>query len=140
MGVGKLNLPGRPGDMPTKQAAAAVGQCELMYTYDRLFTQYNHTVAQVLLTGEDVDHAHRRQNFENTMFRLLELGALPIINENDTVATAEIKVGDNDTLGAHSGLLGGGRICWCCSATSTGSTTPTPRPIPAPSSSTGWRL
>ena len=99
MGVGKLNLPGRPADMPTKQAAAAVGQCELMYTYDRLFTQYNHTVAQILLTGEDIDHLDRRENFENTMFRLLELGALPIINENDTVATAEIKVGDNDTLG-----------------------------------------
>ena len=86
--------------MPTKQAAAAVGQCELMYTYDRLFLQYNHTVAQILLTGEDVDHTERRENFENTMERLLELGSLPIINENDTVATAEIKVGDNDTLGA----------------------------------------
>ncbi len=100
MGVGKLNLPGRPADIPTKQAAAAVGQCELMYTYDRLFAKYNHTVAQILLTGEDIDHDDRRQNFENTMSRLLELGALPIINENDTVATAEIKVGDNDTLGA----------------------------------------
>ena len=100
MGVGKLNLPGKPSDMPTKQAAAAVGQCELMYTYDRLFLQYNHTVAQILLTGEDVDDAQRRENFENTMERLLELGALPVINENDTVATAEIKVGDNDTLGA----------------------------------------
>lgn len=99
MGVGKLNLPGRPADMPTKQAAAAVGQCELMYTYDRLFSEYNHTVAQILLTGEDIEHKDRRRNFENTMFRLLELGALPIINENDTVATAEIKVGDNDTLG-----------------------------------------
>ena len=99
MGVGKLNLPGKPADMPTKQAAAAVGQCELMYTYDKLFAQYNHTVAQILLTGEDIDHNHRRQNFENTIYRLLELGALPIINENDTVATAEIKVGDNDTLG-----------------------------------------
>ena len=99
MGVGKLNLPGKPSDMPTKQAAAAVGQCELMYTYDRLFGEYNHTVAQILLTGEDIDHEDRRANFENTMFRLLELGALPIINENDTVATAEIKVGDNDTLG-----------------------------------------
>ena len=86
--------------MPTKQAAAAVGQCELMYTYDRLFLQYNHTVAQILLTGEDVEHSERRENFENTMERLLELGSLPIINENDTVATAEIKVGDNDTLGA----------------------------------------
>ena len=111
MGVGKLNLPGKPSDMPTKQAAAAVGQCELMYTYDRLFLQYNHTVAQILLTGEDVDHAERRQNFENTLERLLELGALPIINENDTIATAEIKVGDNDTLGAivacsvHADLL-----------------------------------
>lgn len=100
MGVGKLNLPGKPSDMPTKQAAAAVGQCELMYTYDKLFLQYSHTVAQVLLTGEDVDHPERRQNFENTMERLLELGALPVINENDTIATAEIKVGDNDTLGA----------------------------------------
>jgi len=101
MGVGKLNLPGRPADLPTKQAAAAVGQCELMYTYDRLFTQYNHTVAQVLLTGEDVEEEHRRENFINTMRRLLELGALPVINENDTVATTEINsVGDNDTLGA----------------------------------------
>ena len=100
MGVGKLNLPGKPSDMPTKQAAAAVGQCELMYTYDKLFLQYNHTVAPVLLTGEDVDHPERRENFENTMERLLELGALPVINENDTIATAEIKVGDNDTLGA----------------------------------------
>ena len=100
MGVGKLMLPGKPSDMPTKQAAAAVGQCELMYTYDKLFTQYNHTVAQILLTGQDVEDPERRQNFENTMERLLELNALPIINENDTVATAEIKVGDNDTLGA----------------------------------------
>ena len=100
MGVGKLMLPGKPSDMPTKQAAAAVGQCELMYTYDKLFTQYNHTVAQILLTGQDVEDPERRQNFENTMERLLELGALPIINENDTVATAELKVGDNDTLGA----------------------------------------
>lgn len=100
MGVGKLSLPHRPEDTPTKQAAAAVGQCELMYTYDKLFLQYSHTVAQVLLTGEDVDHPERRENFENTMERLLELGALPVINENDTIATAEIKVGDNDTLGA----------------------------------------
>ena len=100
MGVGKLNLPGKPQDMPTKQAAAAVGQCELMYTYDRLFAMYNHTVAQILLTGEDIDHPDRRRNFQNTLERLLEMGVLPIINENDTVATAEIKVGDNDTLGA----------------------------------------
>jgi len=101
MGVGKLSLPGRPKDMPTKQAAAAVGQCELMYTYDRLFAQYNHTVAQVLITGEDVLSPVRCGHFKNTMLRLLELGALPIINENDTVATDEIvMIGENDTLSA----------------------------------------
>ncbi|MBQ6824126.1 MAG: glutamate 5-kinase [Clostridia bacterium] len=100
MGVGKLSLGARPTDMPTKQAAAAVGQCELMYTYDRLFSEYNHTVAQILITGEDMNHTDRYENFRNTLHRLLELGALPIINENDTVSTAEIAVGDNDTLGA----------------------------------------
>lgn len=99
LGVGKLQIE-KPSDITTKQAAAAVGQCELMYTYDRLFSQYNHTVAQLLLTGEDIDHQDRRHNFENTVRRLLELGVLPIVNENDTVATAEISVGDNDTLGA----------------------------------------
>ncbi len=100
MGVGKLGLRERPSDMPTKQAAAAVGQCELMYVYDKLFSEYNHTVAQILLTGDDLNHADRHENFRNTMSRLLELGVLPIINENDTVATTEIAVGDNDTLGA----------------------------------------
>ena len=100
MGVGKLNLPGKPSDMPGKQACAAVGQCELMDTYDRLFSRYHHPVAQILLTGEDVDNETRRENIRNTMNRLLELGVLPVINENDTIATAEIKVGDNDTLGA----------------------------------------
>lgn len=100
MGVGKLGLAARPEDMPGKQATAAVGQCELMYTYDKLFGEYNHTVAQILLTGADVEHTGRRQNFVNTLGRLLEFGALPIINENDTVATEEIGVGDNDTLAA----------------------------------------
>ncbi len=100
MGVGKLGLSRRPEDMPGKQAAAAVGQCELMYTYDKLFSEYNHTVAQVLLTGSDVENDERRVNFQNTVSRLLEMGALPIINENDTVSTDEIAVGDNDSLGA----------------------------------------
>ncbi len=100
MGVGKLNLSGRPADMPTKQAAAAVGQCELMYTYDKLFSDYHHTVAQILLSASDVDNEERHQNFQNAIWRLLELGAIPIVNENDTVATDEIRVGDNDTLGA----------------------------------------
>ncbi len=100
MGVGKLGLHRRPTDMPTKQAAAAVGQCELMYTYDKLFGEYHHTVAQLLITGEDVASETRHANFSNTLNRLLELDALPIINENDTVATEEIVIGDNDTLAA----------------------------------------
>ena len=100
MGVGKLQLAKRPSDMPSKQAAAAVGQCELMYTYDKLFGEYNHTVAQILLTGDDIQDEERRTNFQNTLYRLLELKALPVINENDTIATREIAVGDNDTLGA----------------------------------------
>lgn len=99
LGSGKLQIP-RPGDMPTKQAAAAVGQCELMYIYDRLFSDYNHTVAQLLLTREDFDLPGRRENLGNTIFRLLSLGVIPIINENDTVATEEIAVGDNDTMSA----------------------------------------
>lgn len=100
MGAGKLGLAKRPDDVQTKQAAAAVGQCELMYTYDRLFSEYHHTVAQILLTAEDVTIHKRRAHFQNTMFRLLELGALPIVNENDTIGTDEILVGDNDTLAA----------------------------------------
>ncbi len=100
LGVGKLNLSDRPGDIPTKQAAAAVGQCELMYMYDKLFAEYNHTVGQILLTGEDLGDEARHENFANTLGRLLELGALPIINENDSISTSEIAVGDNDTLGA----------------------------------------
>ena len=101
MGVGKLGLLERPKDIPTKQAAAAVGQCELMYTYDKLFGEYNHTVAQLLITGEDIRSQQRHENFSNTLNRLLELGALPIINENDTVSTDEIVIGDNDTLAAY---------------------------------------
>ncbi len=100
MGVGKLALNGKPTDIPTKQAAAAVGQCELMYVYDKLFSEYNHTVAQILITGADIEHLERRENFENTMRRLLELNVIPIVNENDSIATDEIVIGDNDTLGA----------------------------------------
>ena len=100
MGMGKLGMETRPSEIADKQAAAAVGQCELMYTYDKLFSEYRHTVAQILLTGSDFSHEDRHLNFINTISRLLELGALPIINENDTIATDEIKVGDNDTLSA----------------------------------------
>ena len=101
MGFGKLNLSERPKDVPTKQASAAVGQCELMYIYDKLFTEYNHTVAQLLITAPDIEEGGvRKQNFHNTLARLLELVALPVINENDTISTEEFGIGDNDTLSA----------------------------------------
>ncbi len=100
MGMGKLSLGKRPTELSLKQAAAAVGQCELMYTYDKLFSEYNHTVAQLLLTAEDVNDDTRKQNFINTMLELLDLHTIPIVNENDTVATSELVIGDNDTLAA----------------------------------------
>ena len=99
LGVGKLQIQ-KPKDITTKQAAAAVGQCELMYTYDRLFGQYNHTVAQMLLTWEDFDHENRLRNLRSTLERLLQLGAIPIVNENDSIAIEEYSLGDNDTLAA----------------------------------------
>ena len=110
LGVGKLQI-SRPKDMVTKQAAAAVGQCELMYTYDKLFAEYSHTVAQLLVTWEDFDHPHRLNNLQNTLERLIQLGAVPIINENDPISTEEYSLGDNDRLGAliakytHADLL-----------------------------------
>lgn len=101
MGVGKLSLKERPTDMASKQAAAAVGQCELMYTYDKLFGEYNHVTGQILVTKSDIEKEEKRHNFVNTLNRLLDFDALPIINENDTIATEEIAIGDNDTLAAH---------------------------------------
>ena len=104
MGVGKLCLAGRPGDMPGKQAAAAVGQCELMYTYDKLFSEHSHTVAQILLTAEDIQHERRSIHVHDTLERLLQWGVMPIVNENDAVSTDEIgiqtTIGENDTLSA----------------------------------------
>ena len=90
MGVGKLSLPQRPKDTASKQACAAVGQCELMYTYDRLFNAYNHTVAQILLTGVDVEHTDRRVNFQTTLNRLLGLGAPPILIPRVEEITPEV--------------------------------------------------
>lgn len=100
MGIGKLSLSERPSDLPLKQATAAVGQCELMYTYDRLFGEYNHTVAQILLTAGNLNDTEQHSNFSATVNKLLELGVIPIINENDTVAVKELIIGDNDTLAA----------------------------------------
>lgn len=104
MGVGKLGLPGRPKDMCGKQAAAAVGQCTLMYTYDKLFAEYGHTVAQLLLTAEDIQDPRRSANVHDTLQQLVDWKAIPIINENDAVSTDEIgihtTIGENDTLSA----------------------------------------
>lgn len=100
VGCGKLGLKSHPKDTPTKQAIAAIGQCELMYFYDKLFAIYNHTVAQVLMTKDIIDDENRKINCENTLTKLLGIGAVPIINENDTVAVEEIEFGDNDTLSA----------------------------------------
>lgn len=100
MGMGKMDLSARPRDTAGKQAAAAVGQCALMYVYDKLFSEHDHSVAQILLTSEDLRDEKRHKNFENTLNRLLELHIVPIINENDTVTTEEISLSDNDTLSA----------------------------------------
>ena len=100
MGMGKLGLKERPEALPLKQAAASVGQCELMYVYDKLFGEYNHTVGQILLTAANLRDAVQHENIINTLDTLLDLGVIPIINENDTVATHELRIGDNDTLAA----------------------------------------
>jgi glutamate 5-kinase len=100
VGVSKLGLKSSPCDTPGKQAAAAVGQCELMYLYDKLFSEYNHIVAQILLTKDVTEEKDRKQNVINTFNNLLSLNVIPIINENDTVSTEELVFGDNDTLSA----------------------------------------
>ena len=101
MGAGKMLLKGKPADIATKQAAAAVGQCELMYTYDKLFEEYRHMVGQVLLSASDIEDEGKRDNFRNTIFKLLEYNVIPVVNENDTVSTFEISsIGDNDSLAA----------------------------------------
>ena len=100
MGLGKVGITRRTDDISTLQAGAAIGQCELMYVYDKLFGEYNHTVAQILMTGAYVAIDDYGKNLNNTLFRLLEMGVIPIVNENDTVTTDEIVIGDNDTLGA----------------------------------------
>ncbi|MEG0664224.1 MAG: glutamate 5-kinase [Clostridia bacterium] len=104
VGFGKMGVTERPTDIPSKQAAAAVGQCELMYRYDKLFAEFNHTVAQVLLTKDVIDNKILKENVINTFNKLFEYKTVPIVNENDTVSVDEIelggKFGDNDTLSA----------------------------------------
>ena len=100
VGMGKLGIAKRPESTRDKQALAAIGQCELMDYYARLFGEYNHNVAQILLTKDVVSDKIRRTNAENTFKRLLDLGVVPIVNENDVISTEQIEFGDNDTLSA----------------------------------------
>ncbi len=103
VGVGKLKLKERPKETRQKQALAAVGQCELMFLYDKFFGEYNNYVAQILLTKDIVLNEFSKQNVVNTFQTLFEMGIIPIVNENDTVATDELigaNFGDNDNLSA----------------------------------------
>lgn len=103
VGVGKLKLKSRPSETKYRQALAAIGQCELMFIYDKIFGEYNNTVAQVLLTKEVVDNEITKKNVVNTINTLLEMGIVPIVNENDAVSTDELEgtnFGDNDNLSA----------------------------------------
>lgn len=104
-GVAKLNMQHRPTDMKEKQAAASVGQCELMFIYDKFFSQYGQTISQLLITKTVTRNETLRNNAINTLETLLQYGVIPIINENDSVATDEIAYGDNDTLSAVSAWL-----------------------------------
>ena len=113
IGTAKLGLPERPTRLRDKQAVAAVGQCMMMHLYDKLFGEYNRVVAQILLTGEDVDAPVRAGHLRNTFASLLERGVIPVVNENDSVSSAEIEtgqckvLGDNDTLSAMVARLCG---------------------------------
>lgn len=110
VGMGKVGLSKRPEDTANKQALAAIGQCELMFMYDKFFGEYNHTVAQILLTADVVKEEKSRLNVQNTFSRLRDMNIIPIVNENDTVATDELEgrnFGDNDTLSAIVSVLTG---------------------------------
>lgn len=98
--MGKLGYTQKPKDTKVKQSLAAVGQCELMALYDRMFSEYHNTVAQILLTRSDIDIEKRKQHTKDTFNTLLEMGIIPIVNENDTVSVEEIEIGDNDSLSA----------------------------------------
>jgi len=106
IGTAKLSLPERPRELRMKQAAAAVGQCRMMHLYDKFFAEYNRAVGQILLTGDDVDDPQRSEHLSGTFSALLEMGVIPVVNENDSVSSAEIEtgqhkvLGDNDTLSA----------------------------------------
>ena len=100
-GVGKLNLPEKPNDIRAKQALAAIGQATLVSIYDKFFSEYGHSTAQVLLTKFILDDLERYQNTKNTFETMFEYGVVPIVNENDVISTYELEFGDNDTLSAY---------------------------------------
>lgn len=103
VGVGKMGLAERPTDVAGRQAMAAVGQCELMFMYDKLFSEYGKNVAQILLTRYDVENEHHKKHIIECMSALLNMSIIPIVNENDTVAIDELQgknIGDNDNLSA----------------------------------------
>lgn len=99
-GMARLGVDKRPSDIAGKQAMAAIGQGLLMHIYEKMFSEYGRAVAQILITNEDILIHERRENASNTIDKLLNYGVIPIVNENDTVATDEIKIGDNDVLSA----------------------------------------
>ena len=106
VGTAKLGLSERPRELRMKQATAAVGQCRMMHLYDKLFSEYNRSMAQILLTGDDVEEEDRAEHLRGTFSALMEMGVIPVVNENDSVSSAEIEtghhkvLGDNDTLSA----------------------------------------
>lgn len=110
VGANKLNMKKRPATMRLKQAAASVGQCSIMYLYDKFFSDYDKTIAQILLNAEDIEHEEKKENLTNTFEALLEMGIIPIVNENDSVSYTEIQsedrlFGDNDMLSAVVAVL-----------------------------------
>ena len=105
VGVGKLGLSEKPQDIPGRQAAACVGQTELMFMYDKFFSEYGQKIGQLLVTKSDFEQPERRDNLSNAFQKLFEYGAIPVVNENDSVATEEIVYGDNDSLSAIVAVL-----------------------------------
>lgn len=105
VGMDKMHLETRPTAIEEKQAAAAVGQCELMNVYARFFAEYNHLIGQILLTPDVIENQTGKEHVTNTFFALLNKGIIPVVNENDSVAVEEIKFGDNDTLSAIVAVL-----------------------------------
>ena len=118
VGTAKLGLSERPQELRMKQAAAAVGQCRMMHIYDKLFSEYNRSVAQILLTGDDVEIPQRAEHLRSTFSALLEMGVIPVVNENDSVSSAEIETGTRSwattTPSPPSWLGCAERTSWCC--------------------------